>query len=48
MSVTLDTFFAPNKTIRELHELIKSKAAMDPLKNFAEAARDERLQNYRL
>ena len=35
-----DTYFMPNKTIREVHEMVKS-AAMDPLKEFSEAARDE-------
>lgn len=40
MVVTTDTYFAPNKTIRELHELIKSDA-IDPLKAFSEAAREE-------
>ncbi len=39
---TIDTFFAPNKTIRELHEIIKSGGApIDPLKEFSEAARQE-------
>jgi len=41
MLATTDTFFAPNKTIRELHELIKSGAGIDPLKDFSDAARDE-------
>ncbi len=41
MQTTLDTFFAPNKTIRELHELVSSGAALDPLKDFGEAAREE-------
>ena len=38
---TIGTYFAPNKTIRELHELMKSEAAIDPLKDFSEAAREE-------
>jgi hypothetical protein len=39
---TVDTYFAPNKTMRELHELMKSgAAAIDPLKDFSEAARAE-------
>jgi hypothetical protein len=38
----VDTYFAPNKTIREMHELMKSgEAAIDPLKEFSEAAREE-------
>jgi hypothetical protein len=42
VSVALDTYFEPNKTIRELHELMKSgRAAIDPLKDFSEAAREE-------
>jgi hypothetical protein len=41
METTLSTYFAPNKTIRELHELTKSGAGIDPLKDFSEAARDE-------
>jgi hypothetical protein len=35
-----DTYFMPNKTIQEVHELVKS-AAMDPLKEFSETARNE-------
>jgi hypothetical protein len=38
---TIDTYFAPNKTIREIHELIKSGAVTDPLKEFSVAAREE-------
>ena len=42
MRVTTDTYFAPNKTIHELHdELTKSETGIDPLKDFSEAARDE-------
>lgn len=40
MGVTVDTYFAPNKTIRDLHELVKSGAGIDPLKDFAETARE--------
>ena len=42
MSTTVDTYFVPNLTIRDLHELIKSGVQMDPLKDFSEAAREER------
>jgi hypothetical protein len=38
---TIDTYFKPNKTIRDLHELMKNGAGIDPLKEFSEAARDE-------
>jgi hypothetical protein len=43
IEATIDTYFAPNKTIRELHELIQSGTGIDPLKNFSEAAREELL-----
>ena len=41
MDTTLATYFAPNKTIRELHELAKSGVGIDPLMDFSEAARKE-------
>jgi len=41
-STTIDTYFAPNLTIRDLQELIKSGKMMDPLKDFSEAVREER------
>jgi len=41
MVTSVDTFFAPNKTLRDLHELIKSGSGIDPLKDFSEAAREE-------
>jgi hypothetical protein len=39
----LDTYFAPNKTIRELHDLMKSGGGpgIDPLKEFSELVREE-------
>jgi hypothetical protein len=40
MFLTVETYFASNRTIRELHELMKS-GGIDPLKEFAEAAREE-------
>jgi hypothetical protein len=41
MYETIEAYYKPNKTIRDLHELIKSGVSIDPLKDFAEAARDE-------
>lgn len=41
MRATTDACVAPNKTIPQLHEMLKSGAGIDPLKDFAEAARDE-------
>src|ERR1700758_384798 len=34
-------YFAPNKTIRDLDDLIKTGASIDPLRDFGEAARAE-------
>jgi hypothetical protein len=41
MHKTIATYFAPNKTIRELNELIMTGAGIDPLKEFGEVAREE-------
>src|SRR5258706_3409641 len=42
MRAVLDTYLAPNQTVLELHELITSgETAIDPLKEFSEAAREE-------
>jgi hypothetical protein len=42
MRVTIDTYFAPNRTIRELRDLVQAgDAAIDPLRDFSEAARQE-------
>jgi hypothetical protein len=41
MRATIDTYFAPNKTMHELHDLMKSGTGIDPLKDFSEAAREE-------
>ena len=41
MSATLDTYFSPNTTVRELHEVIKSGVGIDPLRHFADAAGKE-------
>jgi hypothetical protein len=41
MGIAMTTYFAPNKTIRELHELMKTGAGIDPLKDFSEVAREE-------
>jgi hypothetical protein len=42
----IDTYFVPNKTIRELHEMVKrggseKAAGIDPLREFSELARAE-------
>ena len=41
VDTTIGTYFAPNKTIRELHEMAKSGTGIDPLKDFSEVARNE-------
>ncbi len=41
MDTTMTTYFGPNKTIRELHDLTKSGLGIDPMKEFSEAAREE-------
>lgn len=41
MTTTVDTYFSPNRTVRDLHELIKSGVGIDPLREFADAVREE-------
>jgi hypothetical protein len=41
MLATTDAYAAPNRTIPELNLMIKSGVGIDPLKDFAEAAREE-------
>jgi hypothetical protein len=41
---TTGAYFEPNRTVPELRELIKSGKSVDPLKDFAEAVREERRQ----
>jgi hypothetical protein len=43
MRATLDIYFAPNRTVRELHDLMNSGdgQALDLLKDFSEIAREE-------
>ena len=41
MHAISDAYAAPNQTVAELNERIKSGVGIDPLKDFADAARDE-------
>ncbi len=41
MMTIIDTYFSPNRSVRELRDLIKAGAGIDPLRQFSEAARDE-------
>jgi hypothetical protein len=38
---TTGAYFEPNRTVAELRELIKTGTGVDPLKDFAEAVREE-------
>jgi len=38
---TTDTYFEPNRTVTELRELIRTGTGVDPLRDFAEAVREE-------
>jgi hypothetical protein len=42
----VDTYFSPNQSVRELRDLIKAGAGIDPLKEFSEAARDELVSTF--
>lgn len=37
----IDTYFSPNRTFREIHDLIKNGETIDPLREFSEVTRDE-------
>jgi hypothetical protein len=41
MRAIIDTYFAPNRTMLELHDLIKNGTGLDLLKVFSETAREE-------
>ena len=41
MVVTIATYSSPNKTVPELHDLLESGTVIDPLKDFADSAREE-------
>jgi hypothetical protein len=41
MDSIIETYFAPNRTIADLREIVKGGQGVDPLKDFSEAAREE-------
>jgi hypothetical protein len=41
MRSILDTYFAPNRTVADIRDIVKNGGGVDPLKNFAESAREE-------
>ncbi len=41
MLTIIDTYFSPNHSVRELRDLIKAGAGIDPLREFSEAARED-------
>jgi len=46
LDIIIKSYFAPNRTVTDLHSLIRSGKGVDPLKDFAEAAREELGENY--
>jgi hypothetical protein len=47
MAETMAAYSTPNRTVSEIHDLLRSGTGIDPLKDFAEAARTE-LQSFGL
>ncbi|MGO8920082.1 MAG: hypothetical protein ACLQJR_29635 [Stellaceae bacterium] len=45
LRMTIDTYLGPNRTIPEMRELMASGAAVDPLREFSEVAREE-MENF--
>ena len=42
MVTIVETYFVPNRSVREIHELVKSRGALiDPLRQFSELARND-------
>jgi hypothetical protein len=41
MRSIIETYFTPNRTMADIRELAKTGGGVDPLKDFAEAAREE-------
>jgi hypothetical protein len=41
MRSIIETYYAPNRTIADIRDLLKNGGGVDPLKDFAEAAREE-------
>jgi hypothetical protein len=41
MDSIIETYFAPNRTIADLREIVKGGQGVDPLKDFSEAAQEE-------
>jgi hypothetical protein len=41
MRAIIDTYFQPNRTMRDLNAVLKTGAGVDPVREFSEAAREE-------
>ncbi|MBV8114491.1 MAG: hypothetical protein JO300_07090 [Silvibacterium sp.] len=41
VELIIDTYFSPNRTLQEIHALMKSGETVDPLREFSEVARSE-------
>jgi hypothetical protein len=37
----VDTYFSPNRSVRELRDLVRAGSGIDPLRDFSEVAREE-------
>lgn len=41
ITATIDTYYAPNRTVREVNDMTQSGTLLDPLREFSETAREE-------
>jgi hypothetical protein len=41
MRSIMETYFSPNRSMADIREIVQSGRGIDPLKDFAEAAREE-------
>jgi hypothetical protein len=41
MLTIVDTYFSPNRSVRELRDLVRVGSGVDPLRDFSEVAREE-------
>src|ERR1700747_655259 len=41
ITATFDTYYTPNRTVREANDMTKSGTLLDPLREFSEVAREE-------
>jgi hypothetical protein len=41
MRSIIETYFAPNRTLADIRDILKTGGGVDPLRDFSEAAREE-------